>query len=147
VSTIVVDTSAMVAILTNEPGDGWLAAPLAHAGERLISAPTALELGVVLEARSPAPGILRRTLRDAEITVTPFDDAMAQRALDAWSRFGKGRHPAGLNFGDCCSYAVAEATGCPVLCVGNDFSQTDLAVLRPPKAEAANLNMPANPGA
>jgi ribonuclease VapC len=129
-STIVVDTSAMVAILTNEPGRGWLAAQLADATERLMSAPTALELGILLEARAAA-GILRRTLRDAEITVTPFDDGMAQRALDAWRRFGKGRHAAGLNFGDCCSYALAEATGCPILCVGNDFSQTDLAVLRP----------------
>jgi ribonuclease VapC len=71
---------------------------------------------------------------DAETTVTPFDDGMAQRALDAWRRFGKGRHPAGLNLGDCCIYALAEATGCPILCVGNDFSQTDLAVLRPPPA-------------
>ena len=124
----------MVAILTNEPGRSWLAAQLADAGERLMSAPTALELGIVLEARSSAAGILRRTLRDASITVTPFDDGMAQRALDAWRRFGKGRHPAGLNFGDCCSYALAEATGCPILCAGNDFSQTDLAVLRPPRS-------------
>ena len=133
-NAIVVDTSAMVAILTNEPGRGWLAAQLAEATERLMSAPTALELGIVLEARSAAAGIVRRTLRDAEITVTPFDDGMAQRALDAWRRFGKGRHPAGLNFGDCCSYALAEATGCPILCTGNDFSQTDLAVLRPPRS-------------
>jgi len=131
-STVVVDTSAMVAILTGEPGEDWLAAQLAEAGERLMSAPTALELGIVLEARSTsATGILRRTLRDAEITVMPFDDELAQRALDAWRRFGKGRHPAALNFGDCCSYALAEATGCPILCVGDDFSRTDLPVLRP----------------
>jgi ribonuclease VapC len=134
VSTIVVDTSAMFAILTGEPERGWLAAQLADAGDRLMSAPTALELGIVLEARSPAAaGILRRTLRDTEITVTPFDDGMAERALDAWRRFGKGRHPASLNFGDCCSYALAEATGCPILCVGNDFKRTDLAVLTPPR--------------
>jgi len=135
VSTLVVDTSAMVAILTGEPGGDWLAAQLAEADERLMSAPTALELGIVLEARSPsATGILRRTLRDAEITVMPFDDELAQRALDAWRRFGKGRHPAALNFGDCCSYALAEATGCPILCVGDDFSRTDLAVLRPTRS-------------
>jgi len=135
VSTLVVDTSAMVAILTGEPGGDWLAAQLAEADERLMSTPTALELGIVLEARSPsATGILRRTLRDAEITVMPFDDELAQRALDAWRRFGKGRHPAALNFGDCCSYALAEATGCPILCVGDDFSRTDLAVLRPTRS-------------
>ena len=122
----------MVAILTHEPGHDWLAAQLAGAGERLMSAPTALELGIVLEARSPtATGILRRALRDAQITVMPFDDGLAQRALDAWRRYGKGRHPAALNFGDCCSYALAEATGWPLLCVGDDFSRTDLAVLRP----------------
>jgi ribonuclease VapC len=132
-STIVVDTSAMVAILTGEPGRGWLTGQLAQADERLMTAPTALELGIVLEARSPsATGILRRTLRDARITVAPFGDSLAQRALDAWRRYGKGRHPAALNFGDCCSYALAEATGCPLLCVGNDFSRTDLTVLRPP---------------
>ena len=125
----------MVAILTGEPGGDWLAAQLAEADERLMSAPTALELGIVLEARSPsATGILRRTLRDAEITVMPFGDELAQRALDAWRRFGKGRHPAALNFGDCCSYALAEATGCPILCVGDDFSRTDLAVLRPTRS-------------
>jgi ribonuclease VapC len=135
VSTIVVDTSAMFAILTGEPGHGWLAAQLADASDRFMSAPTALELGIVLEARSPAAaGILRRTLRDAEITVTPFDDGMAERALDAWRRFGMGRHPAGLNFGDCCSYALAEEMGCPILCVGNDFNRTDLAVLTPPRS-------------
>ena len=122
----------MVAILTGEPGRGWLAGQLADADERLMAAPTALELGIVLEARSPsATGILRRTLRDARITVTPFDGALAERALDGWRRFGRGRHPAALNFGDCCSYALAEATGCPLLCVGDDFSKTDLTVLRP----------------
>jgi ribonuclease VapC len=66
--------------------------------------------------------------------VTLFDDGMAQRALDAWRRFGEGRHPAGLNFGDCCSYALAEAMSCPLLCTGSDFSRTDLAVLRPSRS-------------
>ena len=124
----------MVAILTSEPGHDWLAMQLAEASERLMAAPTAVELGIVLEARSrAATGILRRTLRDAQITVMPFDHDLADRALDAWRRYGKGRHPAALNFGDCCSYALAEAAGCPILCVGDDFSRTDLAVLRPPR--------------
>lgn len=92
-----------------------------------------LELGIVAEARSPAAtGIVRRVLRDAQITVTPFDAALAERALDAWRRFGKGRHPAALNLGDCFSYALAEATDCPILCVGDDFAQTDLPTFRPP---------------
>jgi ribonuclease VapC len=135
VSTVVVDTSAMVAVLAREPGHDWLAAQLAGASERLMTAPTALELGIVLEARSPAAtGILRRTLRDAQIAVIPFDDNLADRALDAWRRYGKGRHPAALNFGDCCSYALAEATGCSLLCVGDDFSLTDLTVWTPPRS-------------
>ena len=134
-STVVVDTSAIVAVLAREPGHDWLAAQLARASDRLMTAPTALELGIVLEARSPAAtGILRRTLRDAQIAVIPFDDNLADRTLDAWRRYGKGRHPAALNFGDCCSYALAEATGCPLLCVGDDFSLTDLTVWTPPRS-------------
>lgn len=134
-SALVVDTSAMVAILTGEPGRAWLSGQLADASERFMAAPAMLELGIVVEARAPtATGFVRRVLRDAEITVTPFDPSMAERALDAWRRFGKGRHPAGLNLGDCFSYALAEATGCPVLCVGDYFARTDLPVLRPPPA-------------
>jgi ribonuclease VapC len=76
--------------------------------------------------------MLRRVRRDAEITVMQFDAGLAERALDAWRRFGKGRQPAALNFGDCCTYALAEATGCPVLCTGDDLARTDLPVLRPP---------------
>jgi len=60
----------------------------------------------------------------------PFDDDLAGRSLDAWRRFGKGRHLAGLKFGDCCTYALAERTGYPILCVGDDFARTDLPVLQ-----------------
>lgn len=131
-SAIVVDSSAMVAILGSEPGGDWLAARLGEASERVIAAPVALELGIVLEARrGPAVGIARRALRDAQITIVAFDEALADRGLDAWRRFGKGRHAAGLNFGDCCTYALAELTDYPILCVGDDFVRTDLAVLQP----------------
>ena len=130
-SALVVDTSAMVAILTGEPDRDWLAARLAAATEAVIAAPIALELGIVVEARAPAAvGISRRALRDARISTVPFDDDLAERALDAWRRFGKGRHPAGLNFGDCCTYALAERTGYPILCVGDNFGRTDLPVLQ-----------------
>lgn len=123
----------MVAIIANEPERGWLTAQLAEADERLISAPGALELGIVLEARKPdAVGIARRALRDAMISVVAFDEGLAARALDAWRRFGKGRHPAGLKFGDCCTYALAEQTDYPLLCLGDDFARTDLSVLQPP---------------
>lgn len=133
---VVVDTSAMVAILRAEPGHEWLTDQLTGAGERIIAAPVALELGIVLEARVPATassvGISRRTLRDARISIAPFDEGLADRALDAWRRFGKGRHKASLNFGDCCTYALAEDTGYPILCVGDDFARTAHPVLRPP---------------
>lgn len=131
-SALVVDTSAMVAILTDEPHRDWLSAQLATTTGHIIAAPTALELGIVLEARTPAAvGISRRALREARISVTPFDDDLAERALDAWRRFGKGRHRAALNFGDCCTYGLAERTGYPILCVGDDFARTDLPVVTP----------------
>lgn len=130
---LVVDTSAMVAILTGEPGAAWLSEELDRAVSPLIAAPVALELSIVLEARAPsAVGVGRRALRDARLRVEPFDQDLAERAVDAWRRYGKGRHPAALNFGDCCTYALAEHVGLPILCVGNDFAQTDLPVLRPP---------------
>lgn len=129
---LVVDTSAMVAILTDEPDRAWLATQLAEASARIMAAPTALELGIVLEARVPAAvGLPRRALRDAEIDVVPFDDDLAERALHGWRRFGKGRHEAGLNYGDCITYALADRSGHPILCVGDDFGRTDLPVVRP----------------
>lgn len=128
---LVVDTSAMVAILTGEPEQTWLAEQLAQASARIMAAPTALELGIVLEARAPtAVGLSRRALRDAEIDVVPFDDELAERALHGWRRFGKGRHAAGLNYGDCITYALADRSGYPILCVGDDFARTDLPVAR-----------------
>src|SRR2546430_5156331 len=112
----------MVAILTDEPGSKWLTEELARASERVIAAPTVVELGIVLEARTPAAvGAGRRALRDAGIQVMSFDENLAERAVDAWRRFGKGRHRAALNFGDCCVYALAEETGYPILCTGEDF--------------------------
>jgi ribonuclease VapC len=133
VSGVVVDTSALVAILTDEPGRAWLVRRLGEATVRLMAAPTVLELGIVLEARAPqGVGLARRVLRDARVEVIAFDEGHAERAQDAWRRFGRGRHPAGLNYGDCCTYALAEQTGYPILCVGQDFNRTDLVVLQPP---------------
>ena len=88
---------------------------------------------MVLESRlAESAGLSRRVLSQLEIQVTSFTPEMADRAMHAWRRYGKGRHPAALNFGDCCTYALAEHTGFPILCSGNDFAQTDLPVLRPP---------------
>jgi ribonuclease VapC len=133
VNELVVDTSAIVAVVTGEPGAEWLMSELVAAGDRVLAAPTAVEVGIVLEARTPAAaGAGRRALQDANVRVIPFDERMAERAVDAWRRFGKGRHRAALNFGDCCVYALAEETGYPILCKGDDFALTDLPVRRAP---------------
>ncbi len=73
--------------------------------------------------------VLARFLQENAIQTVAFDEGHAAVALDAYSRFGKGRHPAALNFGDCCTYATASIAGEPLLCVGDDFRQTDLPVV------------------
>lgn len=130
---VVVDTSAAAAILLGEPDAGALLAALGESDPRLVSAVTLVELGIVLEARLGAAGggIAERFVRDGGIEVVDFDRTQADRALEGWRRFGKGRHPAGLNLGDCFAYGLAVATGHPVLCTGNDFARTDAEVLPP----------------
>jgi len=133
VTDMVVDTSALMSIMLREPSRPWLLAQLNQSGLRAMSAPIALEFRIVLDARRPElTDMGARVLRDGRIKVVDFTADLAERGLQAWHRFGKGRHPAALNFGDCCTYALAEETGLPILCVGNDFAQTDLPVLRPP---------------
>lgn len=133
---VVVDSSAIVALVQRESSRLWFQEQLASAASRLMAAPSAVELTIALESRSRSAsitGVARRAIRDGRITVIPFDESLADRASDAWRRFGKGRHPAALNFGDCFTYALAEQAGYPILCVGEDFARTDLEVLRPPE--------------
>jgi ribonuclease VapC len=131
---MVVDTSALMAIMLREPSRPWFLEQLNQSGLRAISAPTALEFRIVLEARRPQLiDMAPRVLRDGRIRIVDFTADLAERGQNAWHRFGKGRHPAALNLGDCCTYALAEETGLPILCTGNDFAQTDLPVLRPPE--------------
>jgi ribonuclease VapC len=87
---------------------------------------------MVLTARFGPRGktALARFLQENSVQTVAFEEAHAGAALDAYSRFGKGRHPAALNFGDCCTYAVASLTGEPLLCVGDDFARTDLLLVR-----------------
>jgi ribonuclease VapC len=129
----VVDTSAAMAILTDEPGAAELLAHLAAADERVISAGTLLELGIVLEARVGPVGrsIMDRFVRDGRIDIVSVDATQVDRALDGWRRFGKGRHRAALNLGDCFAYALADETGRTILCVGDEFAATDVEVLGP----------------
>lgn len=135
---LVVDTSAAVAIIFGEPGGDQLAHHLEKAIARLMPAAVRVELGIVIEARLWPGGqdIVDRFLRDANIEIVPVDADLAARAMSGWRRFGEGRHRAGLNFGDCFSYALAERSGHPLLCIGDDFPATDITVIQPaPKRE------------
>lgn len=134
---LIVDTSAAVAIMSAEPGSDDLIGYLAHAKSRRMSAATRLELGLVIETRYGSDGsqLVARFLRDADIEIVDVDAAVVERGLTGWRRYGKGRHPAGLNFGDSFTYGLAEQTGCPVLCTGDDFAATDVPVLRPGHSE------------
>jgi ribonuclease VapC len=108
-----------------------------------IGAPTRLEAGIVLAARFGPRGktALARFLQENSIATVAFDEAHASVALDAYSRFGTGRHPAALNFGDCCTYAIASVAGEPLLCTGDDFTRTDLLLVSLDSDE-----LPADPG-
>jgi ribonuclease VapC len=131
--SLVVDTSAAVAVILDEPGSEELAAHLEDALARLMPAAIRVELGIVIEARLWPAGqdVVDRFLRDAKIDIVPVDADLAARAMSGWRRYGKGRHTAGLNFGDCFTYALAEQTGHPILCTGDDFAATDVSVVRP----------------
>jgi ribonuclease VapC len=125
---MVLDSSALLAILLQEAGHETLVEKAANAERVFIGAPTAFETAAVLSSklrRDPRPeinGILRRL--NAEIV--EFGSEHYEFAVSAFLRFGKGRHPAALNFGDCMSYALAAMSGEPLLFCGNDFSQTDI---------------------
>ena len=127
---MVVDTSALIAILFNEPDAGAFAAAIASAPTRLISAVSALETAIVIECRKGADGasVLDEPFSAAQFEIVSLDKAQYLLAREAYSRFGKGRHPAGLNFGDCCAYALSRHLDVPLLFKGNDFGKTDIAV-------------------
>jgi ribonuclease VapC len=138
-TNLVVDTSAAVAVILGGLGSEELAARLEESLTRLMPAAIRVELGIVIEARLWPAGqdVVDRFLRDARIDIVPVDADLAARAMSGWRRYGKGRHPAGLNFGDCFTYALAERTGYPVLCTGDDFAATDITVVRPGRAAEA----------
>jgi ribonuclease VapC len=127
---VILDTSAIVAILRREPGHELLVDRLVQDAEPGAGAPTLAEAGIVLVARLGVRGrtLLARFVQSAPIATIPFGDDHWPVAMHAFATYGKGRHPAGLNFGDCLTYAVARVAGEPLLCVGDDFSQTDLAI-------------------
>lgn len=125
---MVIDTSALVAILLGEAETELFALAIAADSKRLISAFTALETGIVIEAKKGESGgrELDLLLHHARIEIVPVTAEQVEIARSAWRKYGKGRHPAGLNIGDCCSYALAKCAGEPLLFKGNDFSHTDV---------------------
>jgi ribonuclease VapC len=125
---VIVDSSALVAIVLRESGWKTLVEKLST-GAAGAGAPTLAESGLVLTAKMGPRGrsLLARVVQEFRISVVPFTDEHWPIAIDAYARFGKGRHAAALNFGDCLTYAIASLASQPLLYVGEDFSKTDLA--------------------
>ena len=125
---MIVDSSALVAVLSGEPAASRLNRAIADAAAVMVASPSLVETGMVigsrLERRTLA--LLDEYLARVGARVVPFTEAHARLATDAFLRYGKGRHPAGLNFGDCMAYAVAQAEGAPLLFTGGDFARTDV---------------------
>lgn len=126
---MVIDTSALVAVLFDEPERSDFVARITADGRRLVSAATLVEAGILVEARrgEAAGRELDLLLHRSRTTCVAVDERQATVARAAWRRFGKGRHPARLNYGDCFSYALARVSGEPLLFKGDDSSKTDVA--------------------
>lgn len=126
------DSSALVAVLFSEPGYLDLVDAILQADAVRVGAPTLVETGMVLAGRRgrPAGRELDDLVRELGIAVAPFGEREWHAALDAYGRFGRGRHKAALNFGDCLAYAAAAVAGDTLLFVGTDFSQTDIPAAR-----------------
>ncbi|MGH7477252.1 MAG: type II toxin-antitoxin system VapC family toxin [Longimicrobiales bacterium] len=129
---MIVDSSAIVAVAIRELGHEALIGRLGTADRIGAGTPTLAETAIVLTARlgSDARGMLERLIQELRIEEIPFGEAHWRAALDAFERFGRGRHAARLNFGDCMAYAVAKLADQPLLYVGEDFARTDIASAR-----------------
>ena len=125
---MVLDSSAIVAIHLKEPGYERLVTAIEQAEVLVIGAPTVFETAMVLSSRlhQDFRPLLLKFLNRTQAEIVPFTKDHFEAATAAFLRFGRGRHPAGLNFGDCMAYAVAAVAGMPLLFTGNDFSQTDI---------------------
>lgn len=128
---VILDTSAIISILRRESCYQPIERCIVEAGQTEIGAPTLVETNMVAVARLGIRGktSVARFLQERNIEIIPFTADHFARASEAFERFGKGRHPAGLNLGDCYSYATAALAGRPLLCVGDDFPQTDLTLV------------------
>lgn len=125
---MILDSSALLAIVFREPGYEDLLERMGAATGRAAGTPTLAEAGIVLHAKlgDAAIGLLERMLDELDIQEIPFGSIHWREAVDAFRRYGKGQDPAGLNFGDCLTYAAAKLTGEPLLFVGDDFPKTDI---------------------
>jgi ribonuclease VapC len=128
---MVIDTSAVIAIFLDEPERLAFSRVILASTPRLMSAVSKLEAGMVALARAGQAGASRLDgiLRELDLAFVPFDERQADIARDAFARYGKGRHKAALNFGDCAAYAVAVAEAEPLLFKGTDFGATDVQVV------------------
>jgi ribonuclease VapC len=126
---MVIDTSALLAILLAEPEAEAFVRAIAGDPKRLVSTLSSLEAAIVIQGRKGPAGLreLDLLLHAAGITLVHFDADQALIARSAYEKFGRGYHPAALNLGDCCSYALAVSSGEPLLFKGEDFSRTDVA--------------------
>jgi ribonuclease VapC len=125
---VIIDSSALVAVVFREEGYATLIEKLVASDSTGIGTPTLAQTGIVLAARlrRDPQGLLARLLAELDIAEVPFGEPHWRQALGAYQRFGRGRHQANLNFGDCLTYAVASLAREPLLFVGEDFSATDL---------------------
>lgn len=127
--SLVVETSALVCIVQEEPESAVMAEAIRASSDPLISAANLYEAQIVLAGRQvrSVERKLAALLAELGVSVVPFDAEQARLAFQAFLTYGKGRHPAGLNFGDCFAYALAKARGAKLLYKGDDFARTDLA--------------------
>jgi ribonuclease VapC len=127
---MIIDTSAILAIVFKEPGFEEILQRIQEEDVVAAGTPTLVETGIVIHARlkDASRGLLERLLDELQILEIPFGEIHWREAVDAFRRYGKGQHPAGLNFGDCMTYAVAQLAGEPLLFKGDDFGQTDVEV-------------------
>lgn len=125
---MVIDTSAILCVLFDEAPAPGVAAAIDAGSPRLLSAANLLEASIVVESRKGDAGgrELDLLLYRAAIEIVPVDHDQVEIARLAWRQFGKGRHPAALNYGDCFAYALAKARRLPLLCCGADFARTDI---------------------
>ena len=128
---MIVDSSALLAVLLQKPEAEAISHALLQGHPRRLSAASFVETSIVVEARNADAGIreLDNLLHRASIEIVAVDEPQARLAREAYRHFGKGRHKAGLNFRDCFSYALAKSLDEPLLCTGNDFRMTDIAVV------------------